>query len=105
MVDSDLAPLYGVETKYLVRAVKRNLARFPEDFMFQLNESEFQSLRCQSVTSNGPGGRRYSPYAFSEQGVAMLSSVLHSKQAITANIHIMRAFVRVREISLTQQRL
>jgi hypothetical protein len=97
MLDSHLAILYGVQTKVLVQAVKRNIDRFPNDFMFQLTEEEFQSLRSQSVTSN-QGGRRYNPYAFTEQGVAMLSSVLHSKQAVQVNIEIMRAFVRLRQL-------
>jgi len=100
MLDSDLALLYGVETKVLIQAVKRNKARFPEDFMFQLTKEEFISLRSQTVTSNR-GGRRYLPYAFTEQGVAMLSSVLNSNRAILVNIHIMRAFVNLRRIGLT----
>lgn len=93
--------LYGVETRVLVQAVKRNGERFPEDFMFQLSAEEVESLRSQIVISNaspGRGGRRYRPYAFTEQGVAMLSSVLGSPQAIAVNIEIMRAFVRLREI-------
>lgn len=100
MLDSDLALLYGVETKVLIQAVKRNKSRFPEDFMFQLTREEFRSLRSQIVTSNR-GGRRYLPYAFTEQGVAMLSSVLNSNRAILVNIHIMRAFVNLRRIGLT----
>jgi hypothetical protein len=99
LLDADLAELYGVETKVLVQAVKRNLERFPDDFMFQLDAEEFAALRSQSVTSNaGRGGRRYAPYAFTEQGVAMLSSVLSSSQAIAVNIEVMRAFVRLREM-------
>ena len=101
MLDSDLAALYGVETKSLVRAVKRNLGRFPADFMFQLTMEEFERLRCQFGTSNpaqGRGGRRYAPYAFTEQGVAMLSSVLRSPRAVAANVEIMRAFVRLRQM-------
>jgi hypothetical protein len=99
LLDADLAELYGVETKVLVQAVKRNLERFPDDFMFQLDADEFAALRSQSVTSNaGRGGRRYAPYAFTEQGVAMLSSVLSSPQAIAVNIEVMRAFVRLREM-------
>ncbi len=98
MLDADLAELYGVETKVLVQAVKRNLERFPEDFMFQLNPKEFAILRSQFVTSNGWGGRRYPPYAFTEQGVAMLSSVLRSQRAIQVNIEIMRAFIRLRKM-------
>ncbi len=98
MLDRDLADLYGVETKRLVQAVKRNLDRFPEDFMFQLTKDEFDILRSQIVTSKQRGGRRYPPYAFREQGVAMLSSVLNSKRAINVNIEIMRAFVRLRKM-------
>lgn len=97
MLDKDLALLYGVDTKVLIQAVKRNVYRFPEDFMFQLSKEEFDTLRSQIVTSNW-GGRRYLPYVFTEQGVAMLSSVLHSRKAIEANIAIMRAFVKTRQI-------
>lgn len=98
ILDSDLALLYGVETKALVRAVKRNIDRFPDDFMFQLTKSEFDNfLRCQNGTSSW-GGRRYLPYAFTEQGVAMLSSVLRSKRAVQVNIAIMRTFVKLRRI-------
>jgi len=98
ILDADLAVLYGVETRVLVQAVKRNLERFPEDFMFQLSYEEFAILRSQSVTSSDWGGRRYPPYAFTEQGVAMLSSVLRSQRAIRVNIEIMRAFIRLRRI-------
>lgn len=98
MVDADLADLYGMETKSLVRAVKRNLDRFPEDFMFQLNKAEFENLRYQFGTSNRRGGRRYLPFPFTEQGVAMLSSVLNSQKAIEVNIQIMRTFVKLREM-------
>ena len=98
MLDADLAALYGVETKVLVQAVKRNKHRFPPDFMFQLTRTEFEILRSQTVTSSQWGGRRYPPYAFTEQGVAMLSSVLNSRRAIRVNIEIMRAFVRLRQI-------
>jgi hypothetical protein len=96
MLDADLAALYGVTTQALVQAVKRNMARFPDDFMFQLKPGESLDLRSQSVTSSGWGGRRYSPYAFTEQGIAMLSTVLRSERAIRVNIEIMRAFVRLR---------
>ncbi|HET9676119.1 MAG TPA: ORF6N domain-containing protein [Solirubrobacterales bacterium] len=100
MLDEDLADLYGVETKRLVEQVKRNLERFPEDFMFQLNKEETAILRSQIATSNtGRGGRRYAPYVFTEQGVAMLSSVLRSKRAIAVNIEIMRAFVELRRVA------
>jgi hypothetical protein len=106
LLDADLAELYGVPTKALVQAVKRNLERFPEDFMLQLSDAEFTALRSQSVTSKpGRGGRRYAPYAFTEQGVAMLSSVLSSPQAIAVNIEIMRAFVRIRELMLNHKEL
>ena len=98
MLDNDLAELYGVETRQLIQAVKRNLKRFPEDFMFQLSEVEFKILRSQNVISSW-GGRRYPPYAFTEQGVAMLSSVLRSEQAINVNIAVMRAFVQLRRLS------
>lgn len=102
MLDADLAQLYGVETRALVQAVKRNLGRFPEDFMFQLSADEFEVLRSQTVISNaGRGGRRTAPYAFTEQGVAMLSSVLGSPRAIAVNIEIMRTFVRVRALAAT----
>ena len=107
MLDADLAELYGVQTKVLVQAVKRNIARFPADFMFQLTAEEFKALRSQSVTSNagGRGGRRTAPYAFTEQGVAMLSSVLGSARAIAVNIGIMRTFVRVRALAVTHGEL
>src|SRR4030066_679990 len=98
MLDADLAVLYGVETKMLVRAVKRNVDRFPSDFMIQLNKEEFENLRFQFGTSSRWGGRRYLPYAFTEQGVAMLSSVLNSDRAIKVNIEIMRAFVSLRQL-------
>lgn len=99
MLDSDLSELYGVTTKRLNEQVRRNLARFPEDFMFQLTEAEAQFLRSQFATSKrGRGGRRYLPYAFTEQGVAMLSSVLGSDRAVQVNIEIMRAFVRLRRM-------
>jgi DNA-binding PadR family transcriptional regulator len=107
MLDADLAELYGVETRTLVQAVKRNLDRFPGDFMFQLTSEEWQVLRSQTVISNiqprkqGRGGRRTAPYALTEQGVAMLSSVLGSARAIAVNIEIMRAFVKVRQLATT----
>lgn len=96
ILDEDLAEIYGVETKKLVQAVKRNLDRFPADFMFQLTNQEFSDLRFQTGTSSQWGGRRTPPYAFSEQGIAMLSSVLNSPRAVRANIEIMRTFVRLR---------
>jgi hypothetical protein len=85
LIDTDLGTLYGVETRSLVQAVKRNIQRFPSDFMFQLNKDEFDALRSQIVISKGKGGRRYHPYVFTQQGVAMLSSVLHSERAIQVN--------------------
>lgn len=105
ILDADLATLYGVETKALVRAVKRNLDRFPADFMFQLTKDEFDNLRSQFGTSSQWGGRRYAPYAFTEQGVAMLSSVLRSKPAVQVNVEIMRTFVRLREMLATHKDL
>jgi hypothetical protein len=106
MLDADLAALYGVATKVLVQAVKRNSKRFPADFMFQLTVEEFANLRSQFVTSSsGHGGRRTPPYAFTEQGVAMLSSVLGSERAVAVNIEVMRTFVRVREMAVTHRDL
>ncbi len=106
MLDSDLAVLYGVETRALVQAVQRNRERFPDDFMFQLSREEFDNLRSQSVISSSRwGGRRYPPYAFTEQGVAMLSSVLRSQRAIQVNIEIMRAFIRLREMLASHREL
>ena len=101
-MDSDLASLYGVESKQLKRAVKRNISRFPSDFMFELTKEEYQNLRCQLGTSSW-GGQRYLPYAFTEQGVAMLSSVLNSEKAIQVNIQIMRAFTSLREFAITRK--
>ncbi len=98
MLSTDLAILYGIETRTLVQAVKRNIERFPDDFMFQLSKLEFSSLKSQIVISSWGGLRRSLPYAFTEQGVAMLSSVLRSGRAIQVNIAIMRAFVKLREI-------
>jgi hypothetical protein len=104
MLDSDLAELYGVETGRLNEQVKRNLYRFPEDFMFQLSNEEWESLISQIAISNkGRGGRRKLPYAFTEHGVLMLSSVLNSKQAIHVNIHIMRVYTRLRELLLAHK--
>jgi hypothetical protein len=107
LLDSDLAELYGVETRVLNQAVSRNPDRFPEDFLFRLTESEFtECLKSQSVTSNeGRGGRRTLPHAFTEQGVAMLSSVLRSPRAVLVNIEIMRAFVHLRRTLATHQTL
>ena len=119
MLDSDLAALYETETKFLNLAVKRNVKRFPKDFMFQLTQEEFEDikfqietlykadnpLRLQFATSKGRGGTRYMPYAFTEQGVAMLSGILNSDKAINMNIAIMRAFVEVRRVLLRQNDL
>ncbi len=104
MLDRDLAELYRVENKALKQQVKRNSDRFPADFMFELTEEEFKNLRSQFVTSSW-GGQRYLPYAFTEQGVAMLSSVLRSKRAIYVNIQIMRTFAKLREIMATHKDL
>ena len=104
MLDSDLAGLYGTETKVLKQAVKRNIDRFPDDFMFELTQPEFESLRSQIVTSKtGRGGARYLPMAFTEQGVAMLSSVLNSETAIRVNIQIIRVFTKMRELLSTHK--
>ena len=106
MLDRDLAELYGVSTKRLNEQVRRNIERFPEDFMFQLRNDEVGLLRSHFATSKGGrGGRRYRPYAFTEQGVAMLSSVLRSKRAVDVNIAIMRTFVKLREILATNASL
>ena len=104
MLDSDLAELYGVPTKRLNEQVRRNDRRFPDDFMFQLSDEEAESLRSQNATSK-KGGRRYLPYAFTEQGVAMLSTVLNSDRAIEVNIQIMRTFVKLREMVVSRRDL
>ena len=104
MLDKDLSDLYKVETKYLSRQVTRNIDRFPKDFMFVLTEKEFENLRCQFGTSRW-GGRRYLPRVFTEQGVAMLSSVLRSKRAVKVNIEIMRTFVKLREMLASNAQL
>jgi hypothetical protein len=105
ILDSDLAALYGVETFNLNKAVKRNIDRFPSDFMFQLTKDEWKNLSFQNgISSKQHGGRRYMPYAFTEQGVAMLSSVLNSPKAIDVNIKIMRAFVKLRHYVLSQNK-
>ena len=106
ILDADLAELYGVETRALLQAVSRNQKRFPEDFMFQMSKKEYELLRSQIVISKkGRGGRRYLPYVFTEQGVAMLSSVLRSERAVHVNIEIMRAFVRLRRMLASNEDL
>jgi len=105
MLSTHLADLYGVEPRALVQAVKRNIERFPEDFMFQLSAEEFDLLKSHFVTSSWGGLRRATPYAFTEQGVAMLSSVLHSPRAALVNVEIMRAFVRLRQLLSTHEDL
>ena len=109
MLDSDLARLYEVETKVLNQAVKRNIERFPDDFMFQLTKDEYEFLKSQIVTSKikteTRGGRQYFPYVFTEQGVSMLSSVLKSKQAIQINVQIMRTFVKMREWAIENKEI
>ncbi len=102
MLDSDLAELYGVETKVLNQAIKRNLKRFPESFMFQLTEEEFNSLRSQIVTSKR-GGRRYLPHAFTEHGTVMLCSILNSDIAIQVNIQIVEVFIQLRKTLVKQE--
>ncbi len=105
VLSSDLAPLYGVQVKVLMQAVKRNRSRFPPDFMFQLTDGEMKNLKSQFVTSSWGGARRARPYAFTEHGVAMLSSVLRSDRAIQVNIEIMRAFVQLRRASAAHEDL
>lgn len=105
MLDSDLALLYEVETKAINKAVKRNHERFPEDFLFQLTEQESEALRFHFGTSKKRGGRRYLPYVFTEQGVAMLSSVLKSQRAILVNVAIMRTFVKLRKMIISHKDL
>ena len=105
MLDYDLAELYETETKYLKRSVRTNFNRFPPDFMFELSKTEWETLRCNFSTSNQRGGTRYLPFAFTEQGVAMLSTVLKSDIAIEVNISIMRAFVFIRQYALSHKDL
>jgi len=97
MLDSDLASLYDVETKNLKRAVRSNIERFPDDFMFELTKEEYETLRCKNFTSNERGGNRYLPFAFTQEGIGMLSGLLRSSVAIKVNINIMRAFVQMRQ--------
>jgi len=106
MLDADLAALYGVETRVLVQAVKRNLARFPEDFMFQLTAQEFADLRSQTVISSaGHGGRRTAPYAFSEHGALMAATILNSSRAIEVSVYVVRAFVQLRDLLASNKEL
>jgi len=105
MLSTDLATLYKVEVRALVQAVKRNIKRFPEDFMFQLSNDEFGNLKSQIVISSWGGARRAKPYAFTEQGVAMLSSVLNSERAIMVNISIMRVFSKLKQLALSHSEL
>ena len=105
MIDKDLAEMYGVETKVLKQSVKRNIERFPNDFMFEMSKKEFENWRSQFVTSNSPSkmGLRYAPMVFTEQGVAMLSSILNSSVAIQVNIQIIRIFTKMRQLLLTHK--
>ena len=107
MLDSDLAMLYGVSTKVFNQAIKRNQNRFPPDFMFQLDSDEYEALRSQIVTLKQPRGkhRKYLPYVFSEQGIAMLSGILNSERAVNVNIEIMRTFVRIRKMLISNTAL
>jgi len=105
MLDSDLAELYGVETGVLNRAVKRNKERFPEDFMFQLTDEEWENLRCHFGTSRSWGGRRYPPFVFTEHGAVMLANVLRSDTAVSASIQVVRAFIRLREMLVSNKEL
>ena len=100
LLDSDLAELYNVETKNLKRAVRTNIERFPDDFMFELTKEEYESLRCENFTSNNRGGNRYLPFAFTREGIAMLSGLLRTEIAVKANINIMRAFFQMQEALL-----
>ena len=104
MLDKDLAELYQIENKYLIRQVRRHISRFPSDFLLTLTQEELVNLRCQFGTSSW-GGRRYLPYAFTEHGILMLSSVLNSKRAIQVNIEIMRTFTKIRELLNTHKGL
>jgi phage regulator Rha-like protein len=105
MLDTDLALLYGIENKQLKRAVRRNIDRFPNDFMFRLTDQEYNSLRCQSGTLKRGAHSKYLPYVFTEHGVAMLSSILNSPKAIKINLQIIRTFIRIRKILATHRAL
>ena len=105
ILDSDLASLYGVDTRSLIQALKRNGRRFPADFVFQLTKDEFKSLRSQTVIAKGRGGRRSLPYAFTEHGAIMAANVLNSERAVEASVEVVRAFVRLRQIVLSNREL
>ena len=105
ILDSDLSAIYGVDTRSLVQAVKRNLERFPSDFAFQLSADEYDSLRSQIVISKGRGGRRYLPYAFTEHGAIMAANMLHSKEAVRMSVFVVRAFVKLRAVLATHKEL
>ena len=105
ILDSDLSAIYGVDTRSLMQAVKRNIERFPSDFAFQLSTAEYDSLRSQIVISKGRGGRRYSPHAFTEHGAIMAANVLNSKQAVQMSVFVVRAFVKLRELLATHKQL
>jgi len=105
MLDSDLAELYGVSTRRLNEQTKRNIERFPDDFMFQLTEEEWENLRSQNATSRSWGGRRYPPYAFTEHGAVMLANVLKSDTAVNASIQVVRAFIRLREMLVSNKEM
>ena len=105
VLDSDLAELYGVETRIFVQAIKRNIERFPQEFMFQLTGDEWKFLRSQIVTSKGSGGRRYIPYAFTEHGAIMAATILNSPRAVEMSIYVIRAFVHLREMLSTHKKL
>lgn len=105
MLDSDLAKIYGVETKYLNRAMKRNMNRFPSDFMFQLNQHEAEFLRCQFVTLEKLSHYKYLPYVFTEHGALMLASILNSETAVNASVQVVRSFVRLREMVISHSEL
>jgi ORF6N domain-containing protein len=105
ILDSDLASLYGGDTRSLIQALKRNSRRFPADFVFQLTQSEFDSLRSQIVISKGRGGRRSLPYAFTEHGAIMAANVLNSERAVAASVQVVRAFVRLRQMVISHQEL
>lgn len=105
MIDADLARIYGVSTKVFNQAVRRNKHRFPDDFVFQLTQQEASSLRSQSVTSKGRGGRRYFPYAFTEHGAIMAANILNSEEAVAMSVFVVRAFIKMREVMVGNKKL